>query len=88
MVFSSCKHPKTHSTEAHSVEQRSALCQYIKEKQIMNSVIIKFPFCMKNVDAFLEFQDFTNSECTICHDNKKMVLFSCKHANTKIKCWE
>ena len=84
-----CESKHTHSNSSHyckQCKQRTDSCIHCTNLIDLQNKIC--PTCKLNNEVDLNLQIFTGSDCIICFDQKKMILFkSCNHANICRDCF-
>ena len=77
----SCSNRYTHTLEAHNciICGKRGAC----EEHDTSSLFMTCPFCKQEGYVDLKNEIFTGTECIICMENSKVVIFNnCKHALT------
>ena len=81
-TISGCESKETHSNSSHyckECKQRTDSC--IHCTIVNNFITKKCPICKLDSEVDTNLQIFTGSDCIICYEEKKMILFKgCKHA--------
>lgn len=80
-----CLQKYSHTTEAHVCNICNIRAQSCSCKNVLYNITC--PTCKQITDIDLNFELYTGSQCIICMEDKKMIVFKeCKHANTCIDC--